>query len=125
MFFQQTTRNHPETARVEEIDPISASTLDPEVWLVDVREIRELTDPLGHVAGVRHVPMGAVGAAFAEVDRAQPIALICRSGGRSGAAARRLVAMGFERVYNVSGGMMGWNRAGLPVSHDATLGDVR
>ena len=27
-----------------------------------------------------------------------------------------LKAMGFEDVYNMTGGMMGWNAAGLPVA---------
>lgn len=109
----------------EDVPPQQIAALSERAWLVDVRETSELTDGLGHIAGVRHVPLGQVAAAFADVDRGQPIVVICRSGGRSGSAARQLVAMGFEKVYNVEGGMMGYNWAGLPVSHDPTLRDVR
>ncbi|MBA2321348.1 MAG: rhodanese-like domain-containing protein, partial [Deltaproteobacteria bacterium] len=42
--------------------------------------------------------------------------LICRSGGRSAQAAQALGAMGFATVYNLTGGMMAWNDAQLPVS---------
>ena len=37
----------------------------------------------------------------------QPILLICRSGARSRAAAQRLEAAGFPKVYNVSAGFEG------------------
>jgi rhodanese-related sulfurtransferase len=39
-------------------------------------------------------------------DREAPIALICRSGGRSGKAALQLLGMGFRRVISMRGGML-------------------
>ena len=40
-------------------------------------------------------------------DRTRPVAVICRSGTRSGRAAARLEAAGFSRVLNVSEGLIG------------------
>ena len=46
-------------------------------------------------------------AAIADSDR--PVALICRSGNRSGKVARMLdEQFGYRHVYNVSGGILGW-----------------
>jgi rhodanese-related sulfurtransferase len=43
------------------------------------------------------------------------VLLICRSGNRSGTAQRQLLKLGYEQVYNVSGGMNAWAGVGLPV----------
>lgn len=46
----------------------------------------------------------------------QPLVLICRSGNRSGVAAKMLnEASPSRRIYNVREGMNGWARAGQPV----------
>src|SRR5690606_17174111 len=56
-----------------------------EVRLVDVRESRELEGELPALDGIEHVPLGALAhAKDGWTDRATPIVLICRSGGRSG-----------------------------------------
>ncbi|MFZ1415935.1 MAG: rhodanese-like domain-containing protein [Defluviicoccus sp.] len=53
-------------------------------------------------------------AAVSAPDR--PVALLCRSGNRSAAAARLLTAQsGFRTVYSVAGGMNDWLREGRPV----------
>lgn len=55
-------------------------------------------------------------------DRNAPIALICRSGNRSGKAQRYLAAQGFTAVQSVAEGMSGspagpgWIARGLPVA---------
>ena len=54
-------------------------------------------------------------------DKSAPIALICRTGNRSGYVQQQLQKMGFSQVYNVPEGMAGsrsgpgWVRRGLPV----------
>lgn len=54
-------------------------------------------------------------------DKSAPIALICRTGNRSGYVQQQLQKMGFSRVHNVPEGMAGsrsgpgWVRRGLPV----------
>ena len=54
-------------------------------------------------------------------DRNAPIALICRTGNRTGHAQKFLQAQGFTRVYNVKEGMAGsaagpgWLKRNLPV----------
>lgn len=84
--------------------------------LVDVRERGEFTGELGHVDGAELVPLGIVAAKAIDWDRTAPLALICRSGGRSGRAALELERMGFRKVVSVAGGMLLWNRKALPIS---------
>ncbi|ADC61223.1 rhodanese-like domain-containing protein [Allochromatium vinosum] len=54
-------------------------------------------------------------------DKSAPIALICRTGNRSGYVQKQLQKMGFSQVHNVPEGMAGsrsgpgWIRRGLPV----------
>jgi rhodanese-related sulfurtransferase len=52
----------------------------------------------------------------AVADPAKPVVLICRSGNRTGKAAQLLDAKSPQRrIYNVREGLIGWNRAGLPM----------
>lgn len=81
--------------------------------LLDVREASEWAT--AHVEGALHIPMGQVPARLAELDRTQPVAVICRSGNRSAHVTDYLRQVGFD-AHNVEGGLQRWARAGLPVS---------
>lgn len=83
--------------------------------LVDVREASELASE-GFIAGSEHIPMGVVETKTAGWDKDQDLILICRSGNRSGRVAEALARRGFRRVMNMTGGMMAYTAAGLPVA---------
>ena len=74
------------------------------VQLVDVREADEVS--AASVPGIIHIPLGELPDRFGELDADRPVALLCRSGGRSGKAAEVLAANGFGDVTNLVGGMM-------------------
>jgi rhodanese-related sulfurtransferase len=91
------------------------------VTVIDVREDEEWTT--GHISGAIHIPLAALDPA--RIDASKPIIAVCRSGNRSGKAADTLRAAGLT-VHNMTGGMNGWARAGLPVhAADGTVGSVR
>ncbi|MAQ13768.1 MAG: MBL fold metallo-hydrolase [Sandaracinus sp.] len=76
--------------------------------LLDVREPDELEGELGALYGVDNVPMGELEAAARDAsaeERAKPTIVICRSGNRSGKAARLLEELGYEKVASMRGGM--------------------
>lgn len=82
--------------------------------LIDVRSQEEYAHD-GHVAGARLMPLPSLAQQAADLPRDKTIACICRSGNRSQAACDMLAHLGFENLANVSGGMIAWQRAGLPV----------
>lgn len=82
--------------------------------LVDVRESAEWRS--GRVPGARHVPLtGLPRVVDALAREAKPVAFICRSGNRSGAACAAARSRGLDAL-NVRGGMIAWQRAGLSVT---------
>jgi len=75
--------------------------------LLDVREAEELA--IAAVSGVVHIPMGEVPARLAELDRDRHIVCMCHGGVRSLRVAEFLAANGYERVFNLSGGIDAWS----------------
>lgn len=83
--------------------------MDPNLYLVDVRETEELTGPLGHIKQAVHVPLGEVLKDPGQFPRNKTLVFICRSGHRSRVAARAVAAKG-RVAYTVKGGMLAWNK---------------
>jgi rhodanese-related sulfurtransferase len=52
---------------------------------------------------------------FRLLPKNQPIAVICLTAHRSPIAAAKLAKLGFTQIYNISGGMMAWRSAELPI----------
>jgi hydroxyacylglutathione hydrolase len=84
--------------------------------LVDVREPWEYQQ--GHVAEALSIPLGSLAQRISELDSSKPVAVICATGNRSQSAAALLGQKGFEKVYNVQSGMVGWQQRGLPISRN-------
>ncbi len=82
--------------------------------IIDVREPHEFEGPLGRVGGSQLIPLGEL-PVFAPKLGDASLLLVCRSGGRSGKACEKLQALGVRDVTNLAGGMIAWNRAGLPI----------
>src|SRR4029077_19106767 len=79
-----------------------------EVQIVYVREPDEFNGPLGHVPGARLIPLGTLTARAGELSKAEPTVTVCRSGARSAQATVILGKCGFDKVANLSGGMLRW-----------------
>ncbi len=80
--------------------------------LLDVREPHEWR--AGHAERARHIPLGVLPQRMGELPANRPVIAVCRSGMRSARAATILAREGYE-VFNLSGGMAAWVRAGLPL----------
>jgi glyoxylase-like metal-dependent hydrolase (beta-lactamase superfamily II)/rhodanese-related sulfurtransferase len=79
-----------------------------DVQIVDVRELDEFNGPLGHVPGAKLLPLGGLVSNAAQLSKDQPIVTVCRSGARSAQATVLLGKAGFDKVANLSGGMLRW-----------------
>ena len=95
-----------------EIDPLQVGDDD---LLLDVREDDEWQ--AGHAPAAVHVPLGTLVARLSEVPTDRPVAVVCRSGGRSAQATAYLLAQGVQ-ARNVAGGMTWWQARGLPLESD-------
>jgi rhodanese-related sulfurtransferase len=107
---------HAEAAEVRNIDVVQSQTMaHGGALLLDVREPHEFSE--AHAPGSVLIPLGQLEKRLAEIrsHANQPIVIICRSGSRSARAASVLNKLGFTSVHNVSGGMIAWRAAGLPV----------
>lgn len=98
-----------------DIDASGLAAIRTSVTLIDVREAHEFVGELGHVPGSRLVPLATVMDAAHGWPRDHEMVMICRSGNRSGRAAQALASAGFTQVMNLTGGMLAWNAAGLPI----------
>ncbi len=87
------------------------------VLALDVREDKEIADG-GMIKGARHITLGDFPSRIADLEKHknQPVLVYCRSGSRSGHACKLLTKAGFEDVSNLSGGVMAWESANLPLS---------
>ncbi len=55
-------------------------------------------------------------------DKSKPVFVYCKVGGRSGQAAEKLSQLGFTKIYNLDGGILKWNAAGLAAPSDKIVG---
>ncbi|PCI17715.1 MAG: hypothetical protein COB62_07410 [Piscirickettsiaceae bacterium] len=77
--------------------------------LIDVRRPDEYNDALGHINGAELMCLqDNIEEKLAQKDRSKKYLFICRSGGRSARAARIALALQFEHVSNLEGGMLAW-----------------
>ncbi|PZP39271.1 MAG: rhodanese-like domain-containing protein [Pseudomonas fluorescens] len=73
--------------------------------LLDVREDAEVA--ADHLPNIVHIPLADLQLRATELPVCQPIAVICKVGGRSARATAFLISEGFEAV-NVAGGMLAY-----------------
>lgn len=73
--------------------------------IIDVREVDEVKE--GKIPSAIHIPLGLIEFRMHELDKNKEFVMVCRSGNRSGLAARFLESQGFS-VINMLGGMMNW-----------------
>lgn len=81
--------------------------------VVDVRTKGEFA--AGRIKGAKHIPMAELERRVAELPKGKKILICCASGMRSRVAARFLGKKGYTDLYNLAGGIAGWQRQGLPL----------
>lgn len=83
--------------------------------MLDIREDKEQAE--GKIINSQHIPLSQLDANFKRLEKykQRPIIAYCRSGSRSNSAAAKLRKQGFEKVYNLRGGVIAWQRENLPL----------
>lgn len=84
--------------------------------VLDVREPAEWSK--GHIPNARHIPLGQIEQRLGELDKfkAKPIIVSCATGSRSSSVCGTLRKAGFDRVFNLAGGLPAWEQAGQPLT---------
>ena len=83
----------------------------PKMRIIDVRGMAEIAS--GTISGAEAVPLHTLPSKVSEFSRDEKLVFICRSGARSAQACMFLQQQGYENVYNLRGGMIGWMQHGL------------
>jgi hydroxyacylglutathione hydrolase len=113
----QTSGAEVESSRQVTVRELEAMLQADDVAVLDVRQPAERAE--GAIRGSVFVTGADLPERFDEVpDGHRPLAVVCGSGYRSSVMASWLARRGHKDVWNVSGGMTAWNRAGLPVVAD-------
>ncbi len=96
---------------ISEIDPRELAerlaTAEPP-FLLDVREPYEWEIANLEQGGAVLIPLGEVQDRLDEIPTDREVVVYCRSGQRSAAAVRTLLASGLARVHNLRGGVLAW-----------------
>ncbi|HVA40826.1 MAG TPA: molybdopterin-synthase adenylyltransferase MoeB [Candidatus Binataceae bacterium] len=118
----KTSKNILDEARAQiksvDIDEARRMLEKPGTVLLDVREGDEWRQ--GHIPQAVGMPRGFLELRVEEKvpDHKTPVILQCASGTRSLLAARSLREMGYENLYNLTGGFNAWKDRGLPWTAD-------
>lgn len=96
------------------VDTAEAARLRESGALVlDVREQYEWNE--AHIPGATLIPLGELQSRISELPRDKQIVVVCRSGNRSQSGRDVLREAGFSSVTSMSGGLIRWQSAGLPL----------
>ncbi len=86
--------------------------------LVDVRDRDEYTE--GHIPGAVNIPVASFSSESGILDKNSTIVVYCNSGGRSYNAYRKLMKLGYKKIYQSL--FYDWKEQGLPVAQGASQG---
>jgi rhodanese-related sulfurtransferase len=98
------------------IGPMEAKKLietTGDLQLVDVRSVQEYQQ--GALPGSTLIPFWKIMKGDYAISKDKPVLLVCAVGGRSYAAGKYLVGKGYQKVYNLSGGLSAWAKQGVPL----------
>jgi len=94
------------TKQMSAVSLLEELNLGHKVQLIDVREPEEFSD--WYIPSSINLPLGTLAGNLEEIDRTEPVVLVCLSGGRADRAASILAAEGFDTAV-LSGGMGSWS----------------
>ncbi|MCX7179519.1 MAG: rhodanese-like domain-containing protein [Proteobacteria bacterium] len=102
----------------DRVSPMQATLLlnREDALMIDVRETAEWAS--GHIPNARHIALGQLDKQLSEIEKykTRPLIVSCQTGNRSSTACGKLKKLGFEKVFNLAGGVAAWREAGLPMT---------
>ena len=99
----------------KDISPAEAmKKADDGALFVDVREEYELEQVAYDVPKVINIPLGEFAKRFTDLPKDRELVVVCLSGNRSSMATDFLLDNGYEKTFNLEGGISDWMMRGLP-----------
>lgn len=98
-------RKHPNVTSNEELE--KKLLANENIVVLDVREAAEYA--FNHIPNAISIPLGELEDRLSELNTADEIYVVCRTGNRSDLAAQKLAEKGFSNVINVVPGMSAWS----------------
>ncbi|SHH00336.1 thioredoxin [Flavobacterium fluvii] len=94
----------------------------PNAQILDVRTPEEFaSEHIDNAVNINWLANDFV-ANTGKLDPSKPVFVYCKSGGRSAKAAAKLDELGFKKIYQLEGGILKWNSAGLSKPDDKIIG---
>ena len=84
-----------------------------------ILDIRSMVDyNKGHIINAINIPFNSLKSQLNQLQKykEKPIIVTCRTGAQSSMACKQLRDEGFVDVYNLSGGILSWENANMPIS---------
>lgn len=88
------------------VQEAKAKFKDNGVQFIDVRTPGEYK--ANHRKPFQNIPLSNMSSEIEKLDKEKEVVVICQSGMRSTKAAKMLKKNGFQKIYNVKGGMSAW-----------------
>jgi rhodanese-related sulfurtransferase len=94
------------------VEEFSKKIVESGVVILDVRTPGEFMT--GHIQGAQNIDFesGSFESQIETLDKEGIYAVYCRSGNRSGQAAKIMHDAGFQNIFNLDGGVIDWTNAG-------------
>ena len=102
----------------QEILPAEVTRLinHEDALVIDIREEKDFQK--GHILNAMHLPLGLFESKLNKLEKhkSKPIILSCNTGKQSDRACAILVKNGYEKIFNLKGGVSNWQAANLPLT---------
>jgi rhodanese-related sulfurtransferase len=89
-----------------------------DVQLVDVRTPEEFKT--GYIADAQNIDYYSptIDEDILKLDKNKPVIVYCRSGKRSRDCSEKLLEAGFQKIYNLEGGIIQWEHEGKEITNE-------
>lgn len=103
------------SGEINRVTPLEFQEKLANYTLIDIRTPGEYAQ--GRIEGAVNINLydGAFAEKISAYDKSKPIFIYCRSGSRTSYASKRLLNMGFKKIYDLHGGIISWRRNNLKI----------
>jgi rhodanese-related sulfurtransferase len=106
------------TKGVTRLGPVQVTQLinTDDAVVLDVRADGEFRQ--GHIINAINIPESQLSTKAADIDKykSRAVITVCRTGQLSAKAAAALKQLGFEQVHTLTGGLLAWEAASMPLT---------